>query len=87
LLTLAAQSEEEARPLLPLVQGLTVSADQSWVTVRFRYPSSKLIQLAHELNEQHDLHRGIPISSPPSPDHDGDKRTARPKLKKKDGWY
>lgn len=85
LLTLAAQAEEEARPLLPLVQGLTVSAEDSLVTVRFRYPSSKLIKMAQEASE----HRPWPHRDPAPGADDEPYRKAQPAkpAKKKDGWY
>jgi hypothetical protein len=85
LLTLAAQSEEEARPLLPLVQGLTVSAEDSLVTVRFRYPSSKLIKLAQEARggqtwRAEEVLRVDAVE-------DEYKRAKPAKPSKKDGWY
>ncbi len=84
LLTLVAQSEEEARPLLPLVQGLSITADGPSVTVKAHHPTARLIEMARDAAGGR-RHRA----------HDGDageadeyrRAPAKPKKKSGDGWY
>ncbi len=83
LLSLAAQSEEEARALIPLIQGLTVQNDGARVSLRLRHPSAKLIQMAQEHG-----HNDNSWSSGHHEQEDYNKPKSKPKpAPKKDGWY
>jgi len=54
LLALISESEEDVRPLLPLLQGLQVRSDGPVVRIRFEHETAALLELAMEASGHHD---------------------------------
>lgn len=90
LVTLAAQSEPEAKQALPLLQSIEARTDGDTVTLSFTHDLDGLIELVESMHDRHggpdlDVHGTLDFTFP---GHDGKKDGDAAKAKKKDdGWH